>query len=65
MSRIIEALWNEPAVFIGFVTSVAILALKLLAGGGFGVEDVAAVLAPLGAGTAIRTQVSPADEPID
>jgi len=57
MLKVIDRLKYEPALFIGFLLSVAALVFKVVAGGEIRYEDVVLILTPLGTGMAVRPKV--------
>jgi hypothetical protein len=64
MSEIAVRVWREPAVFIGLLTSVALLVIKLATGDPWDTATIAGVAAPLVSALGIRELVSPvAKEP--
>jgi hypothetical protein len=60
MRQIVKLFWNEPAVAIGVLASVALAVLKIVNGGDLAADDVLAILAPLGTAAGVRPLVSPA-----
>lgn len=58
MLHLIDRLKYEPALFIGFVMSVAALVFKVISGGSIGYEDIVLILTPFGTGAAVRHKVS-------
>ena len=62
MRQIVKLFWNEPAVAIGVLASVALAALKLVNDGALAADDVLAILAPLGTAAGVRPLVTPARE---
>lgn len=60
MRVIVARIWNEPAVAIGFVTSLAAFVYALLTGIEFDAVNVGAILLPLVSSLGIRQVVSPA-----
>jgi hypothetical protein len=59
MKVIASKIWNEPAVTIGFLVSVALLVANILADKDWGAESIIAILAPLAASLGIRGLVMP------
>lgn len=59
MRQIIELCWNEPAVAIGVLASVALAVLKMVNGGDLTADDLLAILAPLGTAAGVRPLVTP------
>jgi hypothetical protein len=62
MRQIAKLFWNEPAVALGVIASVAIALLKIVSGGALTADDVLAILAPLGTAAGVRPLVTPARE---
>jgi hypothetical protein len=62
MRQIMQLFWNEPAVAIGVLASVALAVLKIVNGGALTADDVVAILAPLGTAAGVRPLVTPARE---
>jgi hypothetical protein len=60
MRQLVKLFWDEPAVAIGVLASVALAVLKIVNGGALTADDVLAVLAPLGTAAGVRPFVSPA-----
>jgi len=58
MSEIGKRIWNEPAVFIGLLTSI-ILALIAWVNGSWNTSDIIGVIAPLVSSLGIRQFVTP------
>ena len=59
MSEIAKRAWREPAVFIGLLTSVALVVITLATGDPWDTDAIAAVVAPLAAALGIRQLVTP------
>jgi hypothetical protein len=59
MKEIGKKIWEEPAVAIGFLVSVALLVGALLTDSDFDWETIVAILAPLLSGLGIRPLVKP------
>jgi hypothetical protein len=55
-------LWNEPAAFIGLLTTLGLLALNLLGDSDWSLEQIVAIVAPLASGLGIRQLVTPASK---
>lgn len=58
MRTIAERVWLEPAVAIGFLTTVAVGIVNLVAGS-FDVQNIVGTLAPLVSSLGIRQTVTP------
>jgi len=65
MKDIAVRAYQEPAVAIGLLTSVAMLVIKLASGDVWDTTTISAVVAPLLASLGIRELVSPAIHPSD
>ena len=65
MKVIAHKVWHEPAVFIGLLVTLGLLAGAILSDHvDWSVEHIIAILAPLATALGIRTQVKPArDDP--
>lgn len=63
MQTILERIWREPAVFIGLVSSLALLGLNLLAGDSIDGASGLAIAGPFLSAIGIRQVVSPAAGP--
>ena len=59
MKAIAERIWTEPAVALGALTTLALLAVALLAGADWGADTIVGVLAPLVSALGIRQLVTP------
>lgn len=59
MKEIAKRIWNEPAVFIGFMTALALVVINLIGNNEWGFEQIIAVLAPLLSALGIRQAVIP------
>ena len=63
MKVIAHKVWHEPAVFIGLLVTLGLLAGAILVRSRrLAVEHIIAILAPLATALGIRTQVKPARE---
>lgn len=60
MKVILEKIWGEPAVAIGFVTTVALVVVNALHGTLDDAVTIITVLAPLVSSLGIRQTVTPA-----
>jgi hypothetical protein len=61
MKPLAKKIWEEPAAFIGLLTSLALLVLNLLTDADWGVESIVTIVAPLASALGIRQLVySPA-----
>jgi hypothetical protein len=60
MKGIGERAWREPAVAIGLLASIILLAIKLISGDPWDTATVAGVAAPLISALGIRQVVTPA-----
>jgi hypothetical protein len=59
MREIAARAWREPAVFIGLLTSVALVVITLATGDPWDTDAIAAVVAPLAAALGTRQLVTP------
>jgi hypothetical protein len=59
MKEIVVRVWREPAVFIGLLTSVALLVIKLATGDPWDAATIAGIAAPIVSALGIRELVSP------
>jgi hypothetical protein len=59
MKVIINKLWNEPAAFIGLLTTLGLLVLNLIGTPDWSLQSIIAILAPLTSALGIRQLVSP------
>jgi len=59
MKVITKQIWNEPAVFIGFITTVAIAIVTVVTGDDWDIGTIVGTLAPLVSALGIRSQVTP------
>jgi hypothetical protein len=59
MKKIAERIWNEPAVAIGLLATLALLVINLIGGEDWAVETFVEVLTPLAAALGIRQFVRP------
>lgn len=59
MSEIAKRVWREPAVFIGFVTTVALVIITVVAGNDWDIATIAGCIAPLVSALGIRELVVP------
>lgn len=59
MKEIAQRVWQEPAAFIGLLTTLALLAGAILTGTEWGWEAIVAILAPLLSALGIRPLVTP------
>lgn len=59
MKVIIQRCWREPAVFIGLVTSLALLALALIDGASLDATQIISIVAPFASSLGIRQLVTP------
>jgi hypothetical protein len=59
MREIAARAWREPAVFIGLLTSVALVVITLATGDPWDTAAIAAVVAPLAAALGTRQLVTP------
>jgi hypothetical protein len=62
MKVVAARVWREPAVFIGLLTSVALLVIKLATGDPWDAVTIAGIAAPLVSALGIRELVSPTRE---
>lgn len=61
MKVIAQRIWNEPAVCIGVITSLALLVINLIGENDWNFEAILAIIAPLASALGIRQAVySPA-----
>lgn len=65
MKVIAERVYREPAVFIGLLTSIALLVITLLTGDPWDAATIAGIAAPLISALGIRATVTPALSPSD
>jgi len=61
MKTIASRIWNEPAVAIGFLVTVALTVAGLLSDVAWDVGIIAGVIAPLATSLGIRQVVTPAN----
>jgi membrane protein implicated in regulation of membrane protease activity len=59
MKEIARKVWEEPAVAIGLIVSIALLVGALLTGSDFNWETIVAILAPFLSALGIRPLVRP------
>lgn len=59
MKEIAGRVWREPAVFIGLVTSIALLIIKLATGDPWDAVTIAGIAGPFVSALGIRELVSP------
>ena len=59
MKEIGKRLWDEPAVVIGLLVSIALLVITLLNGDGWDVTTVLYVIAPFASALGVRPLVKP------
>jgi hypothetical protein len=59
MSEIVKRAWREPAVFLGLLTSAALVVITLATGDPWDTAAIAAVIAPLASALGIRQLVTP------
>jgi hypothetical protein len=59
MKEISTRIWNEPAVFIGFITTLALAIIAVVTGNDWDIATVAGVIAPLASSLGIRSLVTP------
>jgi hypothetical protein len=59
MKQLAERAWAEPAVFIGLLVTLALLALALLTDADWDASTIAGVVAPLASALGIRPLVTP------
>ena len=59
MRKLFARVWHEPAVFLGFATSVALIIITLATGDHWDTATVAGVIAPLASALGIRELVTP------
>jgi len=64
MSTIAIRAWREPAVFIGLLTTIALVIITLATGDHWDTATIAGVAAPLLSALGIRALVAPATEPV-
>jgi hypothetical protein len=60
---IARKLWEEPAAFIGLLTTILLAGLNVIGDDDWGIDNLIAVLAPLVSSLGIRQVVSPAAGP--
>lgn len=65
MKVIAQRVYREPAVFIGLLTSIALLVIKLLTGDSWDAATIAGIAAPLVSALGIRAVVTPSISPGD
>lgn len=63
MKVIARKLWEEPAAFIGLLTTILLAGLNVIGDDDWGIDNLIAVLAPLVSSLGIRQVVSPAAGP--
>jgi hypothetical protein len=51
--------WREPAVFLGLLTSIALVVITLATGDPWDTATIAAVIAPIASALGIRQLVTP------
>lgn len=59
MKLLVLRIWSEPAVFIGLLTTVALILVNVIGEDDWGLENVIAILAPLVSSLGIRQLVTP------
>ena len=59
MKPIAKKIWEEPAAFIGLLTSILLAVLNLLTDNEWDVETIVGILAPLASSLGIRQAVMP------
>lgn len=59
MSEIARRVWHEPAVFLGLITSIALVVITLATGDKWDTATIAGVAAPLVSALGIRELVTP------
>jgi uncharacterized membrane protein len=59
MKQIAVRVWKEPAVFIGLLTTVALVVITVATGGDWDAAVIVAVIAPLVEALGIRQFVKP------
>jgi hypothetical protein len=59
MKEIGKRIWNEPAVAIGLLTTLALLVINFISNDHWSVDHIIAILAPLVSALGIRQAVIP------
>jgi hypothetical protein len=59
MQKIAVRVWREPAVFIGLITTIALVIITVATGGDWDAALIVAVIAPLVEALGIRAYVKP------
>ena len=59
MKVIAQKVWNEPAVFIGLVTTLALLVLAFATTADWTAQTIAGIIAPVASSLGIRQLVTP------
>jgi hypothetical protein len=59
VSEIARRVWHEPAVFLGLITSIALVVITLATGDKWDTATIAGVAAPLVSALGIRELVTP------
>ena len=59
VKEIAKRIWKEPAVFFGFIASLAVLIVTLITGDSWDTSTIIGVIAPLASALGIRSQVTP------
>jgi ascorbate-specific PTS system EIIC-type component UlaA len=59
MKEITVRIWQEPAVFIGFITTIGVIVVTIVAGNDWDIGTIVGALAPIVSALGIRSQVTP------
>jgi len=59
MKKVTSQIWEEPAVFFGFITTVGVVIVTVVAGNDWDVGTIVGALAPIMSALGIRSQVTP------
>ena len=59
MKSVAQQLWNEPAAFIGLMTSILLAVIAVVTGTDWNAQTILGIVAPVASGLGIRQLVTP------